>query len=79
MARIAELDKSEKYKLWIKLYEISEFNQQLFFSQNWQQTIQQEFLTNLSKAVGIIDQCHNKDLQIHMNQLWDDYFKSKSL
>jgi len=79
MSRISSMDRSEKYKLWTKLYEISNFNQQLFFSQNWQKSIQQEFLTNLSRAFGILEQYKNKDIQIHMDQLWTDYFKSKSL
>ena len=79
MSRITALDKSKKYKLWAELYEISEFNQQLFFSEKWQQTIQQEFLTNLSSAFVTLNQCHNKDIQIHMDHVWDDYLKSKSL
>jgi len=79
MSRIASLDRSEKYNLWAKLYEISNFNQQLFFSQNWQKSIQQEFLTNLSRAFGILEQYKNKDIQIHMDQLWSESLKSKSL
>jgi hypothetical protein len=79
MSRIAALDKSEKHKLWIKLYEISEFNQRLFFSESWQQSICQEFLTNLSKAFRILNQYQNKDVQEHYIQLWNNYLKSKSL
>jgi hypothetical protein len=79
MSRIAALDKSEKHKLWIKLYEISEFNQRLFSSQDWQQSIHQEFLTNLSRAVGILNQCQSNHVQTHYIQLWNNYLKSKSL
>jgi hypothetical protein len=79
MSRIAALDTAEKYNLWVKLYEISEFNQQLFFSQNWQQTIHQEFSTNLSRAVGMLNQYHTNGVQTHYIQLWNNYLKSKSL
>jgi len=60
MSRIASLDKSEKYTLWKQLYEISKFNQQLFFSSRWQHSINQEFLTNLSRSIGILGQYTNR-------------------
>jgi hypothetical protein len=79
MSRIAAMGKTEKHRLWIKLYEISEFNQQLFFSQDWQKSIHQEFLTNLSTAVGILNQSPSNHAQAHNLQLWNNYSKSKSL
>jgi hypothetical protein len=79
MSRIAALDKSEKYILWKQLYEIARFNQGLFFSKDWQQSISQEFLTNLYRAIGILDRYKNKIIQNKMDQIWDDVLESKSL
>ena len=60
MSRISALSKTEKLSLWQQLYEIAAYNQRLFFSQRWQQSIHQEFTTNLSRAIGILDQYNNK-------------------
>jgi hypothetical protein len=60
MSRIAALSKTEKFSLWQQIYEIAAYNQRLFFSQSWQQSIHQEFTANLSRAVGILDQYNNK-------------------
>jgi acetyl-CoA carboxylase carboxyltransferase component len=79
MARISSLNKSEKYILWKQLYDIAKFNQGLFFSKDWQQSISQEFLTNLYRAIGILDQYKNKIIQNKMDQIWDDVLESKSL
>jgi hypothetical protein len=79
MSRIAALNRSEKYILWKQLYEIARFNRELFFSKDWQQSVSQEFLTNLYRAIGIVDQYKNKIIQNKMDQLWDDALASKSL
>ena len=79
MSRIAALNRSEKYILWKQLYEIARFNQGLFFSKDWQQSISQEFLTNLYRAIGILDRYKNKIIQNKMDQLWDNALASKSL
>ena len=79
MSRIAALNRSEKYILWKQLYEIARFNQELFFSKDWQQSISQEFLTNLYRAIGVLDQYKNKIIQTKMNQSYDDVLKAKSL
>jgi hypothetical protein len=60
MSKITALDTSEKHSLWKQLYEIARFNQSLFFSPAWQQSLHQEFSTNLSRAIGILDQYNNK-------------------
>jgi len=60
MSRISALSKTEKLSLWQQLYEIAAYNQRLFFSDTWQQSIHQEFTTNLSRAIGILDQYNNK-------------------
>ena len=79
MARISSLNKSEKYILWKQLHDIAKFNQRLFFSQDWQQSISQEFLTNLYRAIGVLNQYKNKVIQNKMDQIWDDVLESKSL
>ena len=56
MARISSLPRSEKYILWKQLYEIARFNQVLFFSENWQRGIYQEYLTNLSRGIAVLNQ-----------------------
>lgn len=72
MARISALGTNEKYILWNKLYEISEFNKRLFFSQQWQQSIHQEFLNNFTRSLGILEQYKNRVIQHQMDQLWSD-------
>ena len=72
MSRIAALSKHEKYSLWKQIYEIAKFNQQLFFSPRWQQSIHQEFLTNLSRSNGILDQYKNRVILDQLCQLWED-------
>ena len=66
MSRISSLNRSEKYILWKRLYDIAKFNQRLFFSEDWQQSIHREFSTNLSRAIGILNQYNNK---VILNQL----------
>ena len=70
MSRIAALSRSEKLHLWTQLYEISAHNQRLFFSQEWQQSIYQEFLANLSRAFAVLDQYKNKVIHNEINRLW---------
>ena len=79
MLRISLMNRSEKYILYKQLYEIAKFNQRLFFSKDWQQSISQEFLTNLYRAIGVLDQYKNKVIQNKMNQCWDGVLKAKSL
>jgi hypothetical protein len=77
MARISALDTQEKYNLWNKLYEIADFNKQLFFSQQWQQSVHQEFLTNLTYSLGILEQHKNKIIQHQIEKIWNDDPSSK--
>jgi hypothetical protein len=69
MSRIAALSQSEKLSLWSRLYEIAAYNQRLFFSQQWQKSIHQEYLANLSRAGGILDQYDNKVILDHVCKL----------
>jgi hypothetical protein len=78
MSRISALDTKEKYNLWNKLYEISQFNKQLFFSQQWQQSICQEFSINFTESFGILEQYKNKVIQRQMEKLWADDPASKT-
>lgn len=66
MSRIAALSQYEKSSVWTQLYEIAAYNQRLFFSQHWQKSIHQEYLANLSRAIGISDQYNNK---VILNQI----------
>jgi hypothetical protein len=77
MSRLAALDTQEKYNLWNKLYEIANFNKQLLFSQQWQQSIHQEFLTNLTHSLGILEQHKNKIIQHQIEKIWSDDPSSK--
>ena len=72
MSRIAALSKTEKLSLWQQLYEIAAYNQRLFFSDTWQQSIHQEFSANLSRAISVIDQHKNKIMHDQISYLWNN-------
>jgi hypothetical protein len=56
MQRIANLSQEQKHQLWQELYAIAQRNQQLFFSDAWQETIFDEFVENYKRARKIVDQ-----------------------
>ncbi len=56
MKRISELPAPQKQALWQKLYDIAAYNQQLFFSEAWQQSIFDEFVGNYHSAMSIMQQ-----------------------
>jgi len=56
--------------LWHQLYKIAKFNQQLFFSTQWQQSIYQEFVSNLSRSIGILEQHTNGVINTQLDQEW---------
>ena len=70
MSRIAALSHTEKHILWSEIYKISKFNQRLFFSKNWRQSIVEEFLCNLSRSVSMLDQYKNKAIQRQLDLIW---------
>ena len=70
MSRIAKLDQTKKLMLWHQLYKIAKFNQQLFFSTQWQQSIYQEFVSNLSRSIGILKQHTNGVINTQLDQAW---------
>jgi len=70
MSKIAKLDQTKKLMLWDQLYKIAKFNQQLFFSTQWQQSIHQEFISNLSRSIGIVEQYKNGIINTQLDQLW---------
>lgn len=52
MQRIANLPLREKRQLWSKLYTIAERNKRLFFSTEWQHSIETEFFQNLNAGIA---------------------------
>jgi len=70
MSRIAKLDQTKKLMLWNQLYKIAEFNQQLLFSKHWQQSICEEFTSNLSRSLGILEQYTNGFVNTQLDKLW---------
>jgi hypothetical protein len=70
MSRIVKLDQTKKLMLWNQLYKIAEFNQQLFFSKHWQQSICEEFTSNLSRSIGILEQYTNGFVNTQLDRLW---------
>jgi hypothetical protein len=50
MQRISMLPAQEQMQLWIEIYKIAEYNKDLFFSQDWCNSIVKEFQTNLASA-----------------------------
>jgi hypothetical protein len=57
MKRIQQLPLSEKKDLFIKLHAIAQENKQRFFSSQFDDTLTQEFVTNVHKC---LDQCENQ-------------------
>lgn len=53
LKRISCLSDNSKQELWEKLNVITEHNQQLFFSKEWQNSITDELKTNLDRAIAI--------------------------
>jgi hypothetical protein len=72
MSRIAALDWLDKLNLWSRLYEIANYNQRLFFSDTWQQSIHQEFLSNLSQAIDVLGQYKNKVIHDRLYSTWKE-------
>jgi len=57
MKRIAILSDSDKKILWKKLNEIAEYNKQLFFSKDWEDSVINEYTRNLEDALSKLDNC----------------------
>ena len=53
LKRISCLSDNSKQELWEKLNVIAEYNQQLFFSKEWQNSIIDELKTNLDQAIAL--------------------------
>jgi hypothetical protein len=66
MKRISVLSPNEKINLWTKLYQIADYNKQLFFSNSWHASICDELKTNLNLAV---QKCLNGSRLAHWNHL----------
>lgn len=50
LRRISSLPTQQKQELWAQLYKIAEYNQTLFFSDQWHSHIVEEFKTNFAQA-----------------------------
>lgn len=56
MCRINSMSYTEKSELFAKLNEIAEYNKKLFFSNDWQQSIVNEFVSNYNSAYTELQQ-----------------------
>jgi len=70
MKRISLLTLEQKYQLWHDLYEIAEYNKKLFFSNQWQQSIFDEFMNNLNRGLSIIEQYKTGRHWIEFRSAW---------
>ena len=69
MLRIASMSTRDKQLLWNTLYKISKKNQQLFFSAQWQNKIENEFFENLNSALLQLSQPPTGQIRKQMMQL----------
>ena len=56
MKRLSILPVYQKHQLWKQLYKIADYNKKLFFSGAWQQSIFDEFVTNLTRQLTELEQ-----------------------
>ena len=56
MKRISNLDSKEKTQLWQNLYNIAEYNKQLFFSKKWHDSIINEYQNNVATGLQELQQ-----------------------
>jgi hypothetical protein len=56
MKRISILSPEQKQAMRESLYEITQYNKNLFFSKQWHDSIVQEYITNLTEAIKELDQ-----------------------
>jgi hypothetical protein len=68
MKRLSELSANDKKALWQKLHAIANYNKELFFSEGWHQTIENEYIENLTNALHQLEQTK---LGSYWNKLFD--------
>lgn len=56
MKRLSALSANDKKALWQKLHAIANYNKELFFSEGWHQTIENEYIENLTNALHQLEQ-----------------------
>jgi len=56
MKRISQLPTEDKRSLWNSIYCVAKHNQDLFFSDHWQSSIFNEFVTNVNQGLSIMEQ-----------------------
>ena len=71
MKRISKLSQDQKRQLWQKLYTIAQRNQQLFFSDVWQQGIFDEFTNNFNCSIGIMQQFKTGRHWLQFRDAWN--------
>ena len=55
MKRITSLPIEDKHQLFFNMQKIADYNKQLFFSKEWEQTIIEEYKTNFEQAKNQLD------------------------
>jgi hypothetical protein len=71
MKRISQLPTEQKQQLWKELYKISAYNKNLFFSSTWQQSVFDEFVSNLTIAMDCMDQSKNGTYWCKFRDVWN--------
>ena len=71
MKRITLLPEKQKLQLWNQLYEIAESNKKLFFSRTWQQSIFDEFATNLNYSLTTLEHFKNGERWKSLRDAWN--------
>lgn len=70
MKRISQLPADQKHDLWQQLYSIARYNQQLFFSKGWQDSIFREFVTNFESGMNTLEQSKTGKYWSKFRQAW---------
>ena len=70
MKRISQLSAEDKRSLWHAVYCVAKNNQDLFFSDQWQASIFNEFVTNINQGLAIMEQHKTGSYWKQMQQRW---------
>ena len=70
MKRISQLSTDDKRSLWNAIYCVAKNNQDLFFSDHWQSSIFNEFVTNINQGVAIMEKHKTGSYWKQMQQRW---------
>lgn len=70
MKRISQLPAEDKRSLWNAIYCVAKNNQDLFFSNQWQSSIFNEFVTNINQGLVIMEKHKTGSHWKQMQQRW---------